>query len=137
MLLTPDDDYDILAAQQAAADAKRGTKKGKFKKSTKTDSDLEEEFDSLIPFDSSDEEEDKDEEGVLPQPARHPTVPDPSSPSSPSLRIVKSRGTGIADKVQLSGGAWVTNYEYQRLVQMGKNKHTLRAAGLLSCVGRV
>ncbi len=121
-----DDDYDLLAAQEACADARRKFKKGKFKKSSKTDSELQEEFDSLIPFDSSDEEE---EEGAQ-IPAGRPTVPDPSSPSSPSLRIIKSRGTGMADKVQLSGGAWVTNYEYQRLLQMGKNKSMLRAQGL-------
>ncbi len=116
-----DDDYDLLAAQEAHADARRKFKKGKFKKSSKTDSELQEEFDSLIPFDSSDEEE---EEGAQ-IPAGRPTVPDPRLlpplPSESSNRGARAWLT----RCNFRGGAWVTNYEYQRLLQMGKNKSTV------------
>ncbi len=66
-----DDDYDLLAAQEARADASCKFKKGKFKKSSKTDSELQKNSTALIPFDSSDEEE---EEGAQ-IPAGRPTVP--------------------------------------------------------------
>ena len=54
---------------------------------------------------------------------RIPVMPEPSSLSSPSLKIIARRGpSGDTGKVQLKGGKWITNYEYNALRKRTENK---------------
>lgn len=79
---------------------------------------------------STTEEEDEEEDEYEHTP--RPCVPDPSCPSSPSLNIIARNGDGESDTVKLAGGAWVTNYDYRRLVKIGENKQLMRSLGIVA-----
>ncbi len=67
-----------------------------------------------------------------------PTVPDPSSPSSPSLTIVDRRG-GSDDygRVKLAGGTWISNYEYSALKKKAENKKLMASFDIPAAVNTI
>ncbi len=83
--------------------------------------------------DTTDEEEDDHDDD---HPIR-PRIPDPSSPSSPSLHIRVRKGDNESDKVQLANGAWLTNYEYARLLKIARNKQELRKLGIIAAADKL
>lgn len=119
---------------------RNGRAQGKFKKhvpSSSDDSDEELEFEAANGKEGSSDEESEDEEdgaGTTPR----PVIPDPTCPSSPSLKIIDRRG-GSDDygRVKLAGGAWVSNYEYSRLFKIAENRQLLASLNIPAAVQAV
>lgn len=109
--------------------------KGKFKQrrehSPADDSDLDIDFDTLdVRSDEGNQCASGDETRSV--------FPNPSSPSSPSLYITQRKGgDGDNGKVKLGDAGWVTNYEYKRLQNIGRNNALMRSLGIPDAVKAV
>lgn len=128
------DDFDLDAMSARFGFGKNRSAKGKFKKPVKesyedSGDDSEETRDDGTDKSNSDEEDDEDDEDVNDN--GRPVIPDPTCPSSPSLKIVDRRG-GSDDygRVRLAGGAWVSNYEYNRLVKIAENRQLIASLNI-------
>ncbi|KLO04274.1 hypothetical protein SCHPADRAFT_947829, partial [Schizopora paradoxa] len=120
----PDSDVDIElpdanppvdeSVLRTPTQAKKAPGRVKFKEPTVNESD---ESDSHELTDSEDESDfEKDDN------PRRPTMPNPSSLSSPSLKIIARVGSGDKGAVQLAGGMWLKKYEYESLRKRVENK---------------
>lgn len=139
----PNDQYDDVpppedsdSEEEMSKSTGKGKKAVRFRKGTPGDG---EESDpagdvEMSDLDSTTDEEAMDEEEELPV---RSSYPDPSSPSSPSLTIAIRRGNADTDKVKLAGGTWMTNYDYNRLVNIATNRKEMRKLGILSAADKL
>ncbi len=136
-------DFDDSSSTLEPALPIAGPSKGKAKKSVHfrhrrgtpadgEDTDLDGDARMSDLGETTDEEEEEDNNDND-NPVRS-RIPDPSSPSSPSLHIRVRKGDNESDKVQLANGAWLTNYEYNRLLNIARNKQELRKLGIIAAV---
>ncbi|KLO15471.1 hypothetical protein SCHPADRAFT_938706 [Schizopora paradoxa] len=114
----------------------------KFKQPRKVrfhvDEDEDEDNGMDIDFDRLERFEDEvDDEIEIENELSSSMFPNPSSLSSPSLRVTNRNFINGDERLQLEGGQWVNNYEYERLNNIARNNELMKSLGIPDAVKAV